>query len=63
MNTALQRAGIQYRVNSGLGLTLCILAILSFGIVPIMFVAFFIVSIFFLKSVKNGAIALLKQGG
>jgi hypothetical protein len=64
MNTTLQRYGIPHRVSKGLGLTLCILAIvLWFVLFPFSLLAFFVASIIFFKSVKDGAIALLEQGG
>ena len=65
MNKALQRHGIQYRVNEVLGLTACILTCCAgipyLGILPGM--ALFVIMIFFLKSVKGGAIAMLEQEG
>jgi len=64
MNKTLQSRGIQYQVSEGLGLACCILFLccmipylgLLTGIPTI------IVWIFFFKSVKDGAIALLEQG-
>jgi hypothetical protein len=56
MNKTLQRRGMQYRVDENMGLISCILVIVA-GIVGL------VVLIFFLKSVKNAAIALLEQEG
>ena len=65
MNKTLQRYGVQNRINGGLGLTACILfccsAIPWIGFLPA--IAHFVVMIFFLKSVKDGAIAMLEQEG
>lgn len=65
MNKTLRQHGIPYQVNESLGLTVCILICVS--IIPyignLVALANLIVLIFFLKSVKNGAIALLKQRG
>ena len=65
MNETLRQRGVPYRVNEGLGLTYCIL--LLCGIIPYVGIltglAGFIVGIFFLKSVKDGAIAMQEQGG
>jgi hypothetical protein len=76
MNETLRRRGIQHQVNEGLGLTLCILSILSqlcinltasFSIIDLLggliSLAGIIVTVFFTKSVKDGAIALLELGG
>jgi hypothetical protein len=73
MNKTLQRHGNQHQVNESLGLPLCILAIIAnipFGLYPfigsyiavLVGLASFIVGVFFLKSIKDGAIALLEQG-
>ena len=75
MNKTLRRYGIQYQVNENLGTSLCILAIISY--IPFnainlfigsyiglaVMAALFTVAIFFIKSVKDGAIALLDQEG
>jgi len=76
MNASLRQRGIQCRVNEGLGLCVCILSILSqccfdpsAGInlidllAMLISLACMIVAILFYASVKNGAIALLGQGG
>ena len=66
LNKTLQRQGIPYQVNSSLGLGLCIthscIVILP-GIGILGTLVGEIVTIFFLKSAKNGAITLLEQGG
>ena len=63
MNKTLRQRGVHCQVNEGLGLTFCILVVLS--IIPYLGMLFIlaatIVLIFFLKSVKDGAIALLEQ--
>ena len=56
MNKLLQQRGIQYKVDEILGLVYCLL-----WLIPFAQIATPIVLIFFLKSVKNGAIALLEQ--
>ena len=65
MNKTLRQRGIQYQVNEGLGLAICIL--LPCGFVPYIGILFSlageIVMIFFFQSVKNGAIAMLRQRG
>ena len=76
LNKTLQQRGIQYRVSEGLGLTLCILVILSnvcinpspdFSLVDFVGMAIYlitcVVTILFYKSVKDGAVILLEQGG
>ena len=76
MNETLYRRGIAYQVNAGLGLASCVLCIFSLLIaVPIGFIfeipyattlfdiATTITLIFFFKSVKDGGIILLEQGG
>ena len=65
LNKALQRQGIPYQVNSSLGLGLCIThcGILVFpGVGILLALVGEIITIFFLKSAKDGAIALLNQG-
>jgi len=63
MNKTLQQQGIQYQVNEGLGLLFCVLVILIYVPVINIFAALaaIVVWIIFLKSVKNGAIALLER--
>ena len=76
LNKTLQQRGIRYQASEGLGLTLCILTILSnlcinpspsFSFIDLLgfavSVAACVVSIIFYKSVKDGAVALLEQGG
>jgi hypothetical protein len=74
MNKALQRYGISYHVNESLALPLCILLItayIPFGWLPfigsyiaiLISLELFTLGVFFIKSVKDGAIALLEQGG
>ena len=76
MNMTLQQRGISYQVNEGLGLAHCILFltywpvyfIVSYFVgIPLIleglgFLISIAILIFFLKSVKDGAIALLNQG-
>ena len=67
MNKTLRQRGIQYQVNEGLGFVFCILIIvyLISTIKPIisflLLLVMFFVLILYLKSVKNGAFALLEQ--
>jgi hypothetical protein len=63
MNKMLEQRGLQYRVNENLGVAIWILVILFHvpGINIFAILAALIVWVFFLKSVKNGAIALLEQ--
>jgi len=67
INRTLRQCEISYKVNEGLGLTYCILFILFWALcwLPIinslLFISQGIVLIFFLRSVKNGAVALLQQ--
>ena len=75
MNKMLQRHGTHYQVNGVLGLTTSILWLVNWIMVclaghPITAIlgglvslAYLVVSIFFFNSAKNGAIALLEQGG
>jgi hypothetical protein len=58
MNATLEKYGKQHNVKESLGLTASILLL-----VPFLGIFGLIVLIFFLKSVKNGAIALLEQEG
>ena len=61
MNKTLQRYGIQYRVNGGLGL--CILNILvTIFSCGSLFLLPHVVMVYFLKSAKDGAVALLEHG-
>jgi len=67
MNRTLQRYGIQYQVNMNLGLTVVILyyctildCLITLGLVSI---AYCVIMILYIKSVKDGAVALLEQGG
>jgi len=64
MNKTLQQRGIHHRVNEGLGLTVCILMLCT--LIPYVglavAIALHIVLIFFIKSVKDGAIVMLEQG-
>jgi len=75
MNKTLQRRRIQYRVNEGLGLIYCILAICSnilswfSGVALVLTVigslfaiAVGVIGIFFFKSIKDGGVALLEHG-
>jgi hypothetical protein len=75
MNETLYRRGIPYQVNAGLGLASCVLCIVSLVIafpIGLVFeipyattlfdIATTITLIFFFKSVKDGAIAVLEQG-
>jgi len=63
MNKTLQKRGIQCKVNDQLGMGLCIVhcceLVPGIGFLP--FLAGDVVAIFFLKSVKDDAIALLEQ--
>ena len=63
MNKLLLRRGIPYRINESLGLTACILILCC--CIPYLGILFslpgLIVMIFFIKSVKNGAITMLEQ--
>ena len=65
MTKTLQRHGIQHQINEALGLTVCILAISCF--IPflgqLLYIAWAVVMFFFLKSIKDGAIALIEKGG
>ncbi len=61
MNKTLARRGITYRVSSVLGV--CSPVFILLGIIPLVGIISFIVQFFFLKSVKNGAILMLKQSG
>jgi len=71
MNVVLRQRGIQYQVSEGLAKTACILCVVGFfgnldptGIIgTLLSIPVFIITILFYKSVKNGAIALLEQGG
>ena len=76
LNKTLQQSGIRYQASEELGLTFCILTILSlFCINPYPGLSFIdllgvavsvaacVVSIIFYKSVKDGAITLLEQNG
>lgn len=62
MNKTLRRHGIQYQVNEHLGKNCCCHSLSFLLLIPIGIPAF-IVLIFFLKSVKGGAIALLEHEG
>ena len=71
MNKTLRSQGIQYQVNEGLGLTCCILTLCSTfcNVIPsleilgiLIGIANIVVVIFFFKSVKDGALALLGRG-
>lgn len=69
MNEALRQRGIQYQVNEILGITFCILVISAAILSMIsylgywLFLAANIVMVLFFKSVKDGAVELLEQGG
>ena len=63
MNETLKRRGIQYRVNEGLGKIFCIFTLcFALPLINILLaIPTLIMLTFFLKSVKNGAIALLEH--
>lgn len=63
MNKALQLRGILHRVSEGRGMSLCVLcwACLIPGVALLVMLPAMIVMIFFFKSVKDGAIILLKS--
>jgi hypothetical protein len=74
MNKTFRQRGIQYQVSEGLGLTYCILYLISYipSYFPIdspiflagsvLFIFGTVIFILFMKSVKDGAIVLLEQG-
>jgi hypothetical protein len=73
MNETLRRQRIHHQVSEGLGLTLCVLIVLYCAsaflpdgfdiVVHLIGLTWLIVMIIFIKSVKDGAIVLLEQGG
>ena len=65
LNKTLQQRGIQFEVNKTMGMVYCILYLAC--LIPILnilaIIGVSIVSVILLYSLKNGAIALLEQGG
>jgi len=61
MNKTLRKHGIQYQVNEGLGVILCVLLCVGYFLPPI-YIACPIIAIYFFKSIVGGATALLEQG-
>ena len=59
MNKMLREHGVQYQVNEGLGVTLCIFWVIGIFLPPLLIVVL-IMSIYFFESVTNGAMALLE---
>jgi hypothetical protein len=74
MNETFRRRGIQYQVSEGMGLTYCILFLMSnvlcffpidspIGLAGlVIFILVLIIFIFFMKTVEDGAIVLLEHG-
>lgn len=68
MNQTLEQRGLQYRTSTGLGMTSCILLILTYITTltvygEILFgIACLVVDVYLYKSLKNGGIALLNRG-